>query len=253
MSGTKKDEKRGSTAREYLDSLLVTVVLALFVTTIIFQAFKIPSSSMENTLLIGDHVLVNKFAFAGMPGEGWGLFAYRPIKRGDIIVFKYPEPPHQHFVKRVIGLPGERLRIVKRQVYINGQALEEPYKIHRDAVSRADFRDNYPPENSFLVHELSGEWAAQLDQYRNGEELVLPSDKYFVMGDNRDRSSDSRYWGFVDRKNIVGRPLFIYWSYNGAQRQSRGGGWVQRLATIWDTIVHFFSRTRWSRLLRQVR
>lgn len=248
-----KPDKKGTSAREYFDSLLVTVILALFGTTFILQAFKIPSSSMEDTLLIGDHLLVNKFVFGGEPGDGAGLLSYRRVQRGDIVVFKYPEPPHQHFVKRIIGMPGDRLQIVKRQVIINGQALSEPYKIHRDSFARSDFRDYFPPENSFLVHEMDSEWAAQVQQYRNGDELVIPPDKYFVMGDNRDRSSDSRYWGFVDRKNIVGRPLLIYWSFGSGSNRYPPGGLGQQLAALWDTVVHFFSRMRWGRLLHVVR
>lgn len=248
-----KQEKRGSSPREYLESLLVTVVLALFGTTFILQAFKIPSSSMEDTLLIGDHLLVNKFAFAGEPGEGEGLLPYRKIHHGDILVFKYPIPPHQHFVKRVIGLPGDRLKIVARRVFINGEVLDEPYKVHRDPFVRGDFRDNFPPENSFLVHEMDGDWAAQVEELRRGEELLIPPTKYFVMGDNRDRSSDSRYWGLVDRKNIVGRPLLIYWSFGGSPDRNPHGGLARQVAALWDAVTHFFSRTRWSRLLRVVR
>ena len=248
-----KGDKKGSTVREYFESLLVTVILALFGTTFILQAFKIPSSSMEDTLLIGDHLLVNKFAFAGEPGEGRGWLPYRGIQRGDIVVFKYPEPPHQHFVKRVIGLPSERLKIANRQILINGEPLPEPYKVHRDALGRPDFRDNFPPEDSFLVHEMNSDWAAQVQQFRASDELLIPPDKYFVMGDNRDRSSDSRYWGFVDRKNIVGRPLFIYWSFGSPPDRYRRAGLTQHLAALWDTVVHFFSRTRWKRLLRVVR
>ena len=253
MSESRRKEKKASSPREYVDSVLVTVILALFGTTFILQAFKIPSSSMEDTLLIGDHLLVNKFAFAGEPGDAKGLLPYRPLRRGDIIVFKYPEPPHQHFVKRVIGLPGDRLKIVRRQVFINGQRLEEPYKTHRDPLVHPDFRDNFPPENSYMVHELPADWAAQLDQFRDSDELVIPPNRYFVMGDNRDRSSDSRYWGFVDRKNIVGRPLFIYWSFGSRANRHQPNGLSQQVAAWWETAVHFFSWTRWDRILHIVR
>ena len=248
-----KSAGKGSTPREYFDSLLVTVVLALFGTTFVLQAFKIPSSSMEDTLLIGDHLLVNKFAYGGEPGQVGGLLPYRPIHRGDIVVFKYPDPPHQHFVKRVIGLPGDRLKISSRQIIVNGQPLDEPYKVHRNHFAHPDFRDNFPPSDSFLVHEMSSEWAAQVQQLRASNELLIPPGKYFVMGDNRDRSSDSRYWGFVDRKNVVGRPLLIYWSFGSNPDRFRRGGLVQHLVALWDAVVHFFSRTRWGRLLRVVR
>ncbi|MFQ5817386.1 MAG: signal peptidase I [Terriglobia bacterium] len=250
---SKKQDKKRPTFREYFDSLLVTAILALFGTTFILQAFKIPSSSMEKTLLVGDHLLVNKFGFAGAPGEGRGLLPYRRVQRGDIVVFKYPEPPHRHFVKRIIGLPGDRLKIVKRQVFINGEPLPEPYKIHRDTFAHPDFRDHFPPENSFLFREMNPEWVAVIEQQRASDELIIPPGKYFVMGDNRDRSSDSRYWGLVDRKNIVGRPLFIYWSYGSPRDRTRPGGLVQHLVALWDTLVHFFSRIRWDRLLHVVR
>ena len=144
----KPETKKSSTLREYVDSLLVTVILALFGTTFVLQAFKIPSSSMEDTLLVGDHLLVNKFVFADEPGTGWGLLPYREVKHGDIIVFKYPFPPYQHFVKRVIGLPGDRLKIVNRQVHINGTPLDELYKIHRRPLLAGHFQDNFPDRKS---------------------------------------------------------------------------------------------------------
>jgi len=246
--------KKGTHLREYFDSLVVTVILALFGTTFVLQAFKIPSSSMEDTLLIGDHLLVNKFAYANAPGAGKGLLPYRKVRRGDIVVFKYPQPPHQHFVKRVIGLPGERLRITERQVFINGEPLVETYKVHRDHFTTPSFRDNFPPPDSFLSHEMAQEWLALVRQYTSGDELVIPPNRYFVMGDNRDRSADSRYWGFIDCDNIVGRPLLIYWSFGGnPRRYYRSNGFAQRLLALWDAVVHFFSRTRWERLLRPVR
>jgi len=253
MTAQSPKNKKGARVREYLESLAVTVILALFGTTFVLQAFKIPSSSMEDTLLIGDHLLVNKFAYADVPWAGQGLLPYRGVRRGDIIVFKYPQPPHQHFVKRVIGLPGERLRIVNRQVFINGKPLEEAYKIHRDQFTSPSFRDNFPPLNAFFTHEMVSGWLALVRQYTSGDELVIPPNKYFVMGDNRDRSADSRYWGFIDRDNIVGRPLLIYWSFGGNPSRSRDASFAQRLVALWDAVVHFFWRTRWERLLRPVR
>lgn len=247
------ENKKGTRVREYFDSLVVTVILALFGVTFVLQAFKIPSSSMEDTLLIGDHLLVNKFAYADAPGAGKGVLAYREVRRGDIVVFKYPQPPHQHFVKRVIGLPGERLRIVDREVFINGVPLEEDYKVHRDRFANPYFRDNFPPPNDFVAHEIAKEWLTLVRQYTSGDELVIPPHKYFVMGDNRDRSADSRYWGFIDRSNVVGRPLLIYWSFGGNPSRYRSRSFAQQLVALWDAVVHFFSRTRWERLLRLVR
>lgn len=250
---SKQADKKHSTLREYVDSLLVTVILALFGTTFLLQAFKIPSSSMEDTLLVGDHLLVNKFVFADAEGTAAFPLPYRPVRRGDIVVFKYPFPPYQHFVKRVVGLPGDRLKIVERQVYINGQPLAEPYKVHHRPTLPGSFQDNFPPRREYLAYAMEGDWAEQLARWTRGDELIIPPDKYFVMGDNRDNSQDSRYWGFVDRKNIIGRPLLIYWSFDGAQSHSRFTGEPDAIAAAWDNFTRFFSRTRWNRLLRLVR
>jgi len=242
------DEKQEkiSILREYVDSLLVTVILALFGITFLVQAFKIPSQSMEETLLVGDHLLVNKFVFAQTNGAGPMLLPYRDVQRGDIIVFKYPFPPHQHFVKRVIGLPRDRLRIVERQVYINGEPLKEPYKIHRSANYPSSVADDFPPPEGSYYFRMESSWREQLEVLRQGDELVVPKGKYFVMGDNRDNSQDSRYWGLVDRHNIIGRPLLIYWSFDASGHSARGEG--RRAGG--DGVI---DRTRWNRLLRLVR
>jgi signal peptidase I len=250
---SKPREKKGSTLREYVDSLLVTVILALFGTTFLLQAFKIPSSSMEDTLLVGDHLLVNKFVFADNARAGWGLLPYRLVRRGDIVVFKYPFPPYQHFVKRVIGLPGDRLKIVNRQVYINGQPLPEVYKLHQRPPLPGSFQDNFPPPQDYFPYAMEGDWAEQLARWTQGDELLIPPHKYFVMGDNRDNSQDSRFWGFVDRRNIIGRPLLIYWSFDGSRGRARFDGSPASAPAAWDNFIHFFSRTRWNRLLHLVR
>ncbi len=192
--------------------LLVTMLLALFGTTFIVQAFKIPSGSMEPTLLIGDHVFVNKFIFEGTGAWYDKLLPYRPVHRGDIIVFKFPFDDHPHYVKRVIGLPGDRLRIVNGDVYIDGELLREPYVVH-DPAFRDPYGDNFPPtDREALEFTARREWADQLLDYVHNGELVVPPDHYFAMGDNRDHSADSRYWGFVDRAAIMGKPMLVYWS-----------------------------------------
>lgn len=250
---TETPEKKGSTLREYVDSLLVTVILALFGTTFIVQAFKIPSSSMEKTLLVGDHLLVNKFVFADVDGNAPFFLPYRQIQRGDIIVFKYPYPPYPHFVKRVVGMPGDRLRIVARRVFINGKPLDEAYTIHQRPPLPGSFQDNFPPPpEAYAYSPLEGEWEETLARSTEGDELVIPPGKYFAMGDNRDNSQDSRYWGFVDRSNIIGRPLIIYWSFNAAAQRSGFTGETGPPAA-WDNFAHFFSRTRWDRIFHQVR
>ena len=245
---TKPKVTSTTTLREYVESLLVTIILALFGTTFLVQAFKIPSSSMEKTLLVGDHLLVNKFLFAQPePERSW--LPYREVRRGDIVVFKYPFPPHQHFVKRVIGLPGDRLKVVDQQVYINGEPLEEPYKIHERPRSGVQFGDTFPVTDGYVAHWMGVEWAEEVARLTENDELLIPSGKYFVMGDNRDNSQDSRYWGFADRTTIIGRPLVIYWSFaSNPERNPRGGR-----GGVGQAITDFFSRARWKRFFHLVR
>jgi signal peptidase I len=236
---------------DVFESLLVTILLALFATTFILQAFKIPSGSMEPTLLVGDHVLVNKFLFGGRGAWYEKLLPYRPVRRGDIIVFRFPYDDHVHYVKRVIGLPGDHLRIVDQVVYIDGKPLSEPYAIHSEAYD--PFGDNFPPVDQALLEDrLRPEWGAQIGKYIERGSLVIPPDHYFVMGDNRDDSSDSRYWGFVGRDAIMGRPMFIYWSVRATPDDYTDRSLSGTLFGIEDTLAHLPSRTRWHRMLREV-
>jgi signal peptidase I len=237
---------------EFLEMLLVTMLLALFGTTFVVQAFKIPSGSMEPTLLIGDHVFVNKFIFEGTGAWYEKFLPYRDIRRGDIIVFKYPFDDHPHYVKRVIGLPGERLRIVNGDVYINGELLHEPYVVHNPA-SQDPYADNFPPGNrQALPFVARREWAAQLFDYVRDGELIIPPNHYFAMGDNRDLSADSRYWGFVDRDSIMGRPMVIYWSVRATSDDYRSRGVSSALSGMGQTLLHLRAQTRWNRMLREV-
>ena len=206
-------EEAPSGLRENVESILVTGILALFMISFVIQGFEIPSASMEKTLLVGDRLLANKVGFAGSPGAGWGLLPYRRVRRGDIIIFKYPFPPHIHYVKRVIAVPGDRLRIFHRDIYINGERIDEPYKQHNRPAPMNDFHDYFPPRNSTHFDPQIRAWFAEMEQYVEGNELVVPDGKYFAMGDNRDNSEDSRFWGWVDESNIVARPLLTYWSY----------------------------------------
>lgn len=236
---------------DVIESLLVTILLALFATTFVLQAFKIPSGSMEPTLLVGDHVLVNKFLFGGSGAWYEKLLPYRPVRRSDIIVFKFPYDDHVHYVKRVIGLPGDHLRIIDRQVYIDGKVLPEPYVIHSEIYD--PLGDNFPPVDPRLMQgRLRPEWAAQIDDYVQRGALVVPPDRYFVMGDNRDDSSDSRYWGFVSRDAIMGRPILIYWSVRATPEDYNDRSLSGTLFGIENTLVHLSSRTRWHRMLREV-
>jgi signal peptidase I len=207
---------RKSTVREYFESIVIAVILALFVRTWVVQAFKIPTGSMENNLLIGDHLLVNKFVFGptASPLERT-ILPVRDIQRGDIVVFKYPDEPERDFIKRVIGLPGDTLELRAKKVYVNGQRLDEPY-VH------------------FLTPATDGAEFTSLDVRERYGPVTVPADQFFVMGDNRDNSQDSRYWGFLPRDHVKGQALMIYWSYEGGDLGS------------------VFTKVRWDRLLHQI-
>jgi signal peptidase I len=234
-----------------LESLLVTILLALFGTAFIVQAFKIPSESMEPTLLVGDHLLVNKFIFEGSGAWYEKLLPYRPIRHGDIIIFKFPYDDHPDYVKRVIGLPGDRVRILDDQVMVNGNPLVEPYAEHDPAEEDA-FATNFPPTDGVIAAGLRPEWAEQLPGYTQDGELVVPPDHYFVLGDNREDSLDSRYWGFVDRSAVIGRPVVIYWSVRALADDYTDRSVYGSVAAIFETLRHLPSQTRWGRLLREV-
>jgi len=241
-----------TSVREVVESLLVTVLLALFGTTFVVQAFKIPSQSMEPTLLVGDHLLVNKFIFGGR-GQWYGaLLPYRDVRRGDIIVFKFPYQDHPHYVKRVIGMPGDRIRMVDQKVYVNGKLANEPFAYHDPDAPYDPFLYNFPPSaTDQLYSNMQPEWANVIANYISNGELVVPPGRYFAMGDNRDHSWDSRYWGFVDRDAIMGRPVLIYWSISGEEGsdEERPPGPVPSLI---DSLLQFPSRVRWRRMFHTV-
>jgi signal peptidase I len=245
----KRPEAAGSDVSGSLQSLLGTVVIAVFVITFIVQAFQIPSPSMENTLLVGDYLLVNKLCYGG-GSIGDYFMPYRRVQRGDIVVFHYPVNPVQHFVKRVVGVPGDRVRLINKQVFVNGAALKEPYA-HFSRPADDLFRDNFP-----RLDVLSGptpEWWIMLRKLVEDGQLIVPQGYYFVMGDNRDNSYDSRYWGFVPQANIIGRPLLIYWSVQGAEGEMTTPTSVgERLYHFAYVVTHIFQITRWNRTLRVV-
>jgi len=231
-----------------IESLLGTIVIAVFVITFVVQAFQIPSQSMEDTLLVGDYLLVNKLCYGGR-GLGNYLVPYQKIRRGDIIVFLYPVDPTQHFVKRVIGVPGDRLRLVNKKVWINGKPLEEPYVRYLEPPNNM-FLDNFP-RTDIPAPGMEGNWWLEMQKLVDDGELIVPQGDYFVMGDNRDDSQDSRYWGFVPRENIVGRPLIIYWSVREWD-QNPSPTLAGRLDHVAYAVTHFFQITRWHRTLRLV-
>ena len=233
-----------------LQSLAGTVVIAVFVITFVVQAFQIPSESMMNTLLVGDYLLVNKLCYGGT-GPGDRVMPYQKIARGDVIVFHYPVDPQQHFVKRVIGLPGDKLRLVNKQVWINGKALQEPYVRYLDPPNNM-FRDNFPRLDIPAIG-LEGKWWLEMRKLVDDGQLIIPEGHYFVMGDNRDNSQDSRFWGFVPRENIIGRPLVIYWSVEAWDRdRSLPSSFSGRLNHFAYGLTHVFQVTRWHRTLRLV-
>jgi signal peptidase I len=205
---------------------------------------------MENTLLVGDYVLVDKFAFA--PARHWGwLLPYEKLQRGDIVVFKWPVHPEQHFVKRLIGLPGDRIRLINGRVFINGTAMKEDYAVYKLA-NHDYFRDEFPLHRGVPVG-VTPAWMAQLPVFTIADELVVPEDCYFMMGDNRDDSSDSRYWGFVPRENVVGKPLVIYFSMRHFDDDPLFPGADDKIDRFADRVRELPSMARWRRVLHFVK
>ena len=246
-------EKQSETTVEFLASLAAVLVTGLFIITFVLQAFEIPSSSMEDTLLIGDHVFVNRVQFA--PPSKWmgPILPYRNIKRGDIVVFLSPAEPGLYVVKRIMGVPGDRLHLRDGVVYRNGEKLNEPYVMHKGgALSYDPYRDNFPAVPPTDAYNVSPEWQLQIRNHIQGDDIVVPENSYFGMGDNRDVSLDSRYWGFIPRENVIGRPMFVYWSFNTPSDQYRHTDFSERIGFLAHVVIHFFDETRWRRTFRIV-
>ncbi|HTZ97927.1 MAG TPA: signal peptidase I [Terriglobales bacterium] len=246
-------EKPPETTVEFLASLAAVLVTGLFIITFIVQAFEIPSSSMENTLLIGDHVFVNREQFS--PPTHWlgPLLPYRSVHDNDIVVFLSPAEPGLYVVKRIIGTPGDHIHLRDGAVYRNGQKLDEPYVIHSSADVSNPYRDNFPAVPPSEYNNVTPEWQLAMKQYIQGDDLVVPPDSYFAMGDNRDVSYDSRYWGFIPKPNVIGRPMFIYWSFETPPDQYLQKEMSQRLGFLAHVVIHFFDETRWRRTFKPVR
>ncbi|HVW85009.1 MAG TPA: signal peptidase I [Bryobacteraceae bacterium] len=249
---TPKVTKTSQTQRHGVAEWTITAILLLFGTTTLCQAFVIPTGSMEDTLLVGDHVLVDKLAYAPPGVIGGRLLPYAEPKYRDIIVFRYPPDISQTLVKRLIGVPGDRIRITNGVVYRNGARLNEPYAYHKYRYDPA--LDSFPWPCCRPVKEESARAAQQemLRQATPDGEIVVPPNYYFAMGDNRDNSSDSRYWGFIPRENIIGKPLLIYWSYPASTEELTGQSAGATLAHLIDLSQHFFTKTRWDRTFRLV-
>ncbi len=234
-----------------IQSVAGTVAIAVFVVTFLAQAFTIPSESMEQTLLIGDYLLVDKLCY-GDGGILSRLLPYRQIRRGDVVVFHYPVNPAQDFVKRVVALPGDRVRLINKRVYVNGTLQEERFTQFISSV-RDPYRDDFPRTDT-PDYGVDARWWKQMAKLVEDHQLIVPEGHYFVLGDNRDDSQDSRYWGFVPRANVIGRPLLIYWSSGNTGNDLYGSPTAgDRLYHLAYAVTHVFQTTRWGRTFRRVR
>jgi signal peptidase I len=247
------------TPLESLASICTVLAIGLFVMTFIFQNFEIPSASMEKTLLIGDHVLVDRIALA--PPTHWAPFVfYREVRRGDIIVFYKPnsETPGMFLVKRAIGIPGDRIHLRNGIVYLNGVAQDEPQagKPAFDGNPQHAFnayRDDFPSVPPGPYDDVTALWANDLPGHIQNGDLVVPPNTVFAMGDNRTESLDGRFWGFVPRENIVGRPMFVYWSFQTPADQIDKQSIGERIGFMGHILIHIFDQTRWSRTFHRIR
>jgi len=241
--------------RGFVHEWTLNIVILLFGITTLVQSFIVPTPSMDTTVMVGDHLLVDKLSYAPAGAISKYVLPYTEPKRGDIIVFRYPLDIRQNYVKRVMGVPGDHLRVVNKIVYLNGKALtNEPYTQHvRPNID--PFSDNYPvaPQDAqgyLRFSDIDPARAVEMltNHVVNGE-IVVPPENFFAMGDNRDNSADSRFWGFVPRENIIGKPLVIFWSYDAPTSELVGDSGAHYI----DLAKNFFTKTRWMRTLKLVR
>ena len=249
------------TPYEAVASICSVLVVGLFILTFLAQNFVIPSGSMEKTLLVGDHLLVDRITLAP-PAKWMPLLRYREPSRGDIVVFIKPVPDvdpvtgqsqYLFLVKRLIGVPGDHIHLSGGTVIINGVAQSPPREGEISPSGDLDFLDEYPSIPPTPDHGATEAWSVDFPNHIEDGDLVVPPGKYFMMGDHRHNSLDSRFWGFVPRENIVGRPLFNYWSFKSSEEQLEQTGIGNNLAWMGHVALHFFSDTRWKRTMHVVR
>ncbi len=254
-------DKIEETPFEAAASICSVLVVGLFILTFLAQNFVIPSGSMEKTLLVGDHLVVDRITLAP-PARWMPLVHYREPKRGDIIVFIKPvpdsvdadgKPQYLFLVKRLVGIPGDHLHLHNGIVYINGVAQAQPHAVPTTADNYAEFLDEFPSVPPATQPGATEAWSVDFPSHLQDADLVVPPGMYFMMGDNRHNSLDSRYWGFVPRANIVGRPLFNYWSFKTPENQYEETGMGNGIAWMGHVALHFFTDTRWSRTFHLTR
>ena len=250
-----KDPQASESGLSFIASYLTLAAVWLFAITYVFQNFFIPSSSMASTLLVGDHVLVER-AMLAPATKSASFLPYREVKRGDIIVFYKPleeHGDHMPLVKRVIAIPGDHIHLRNGVVYLNGVAQSEPYVTPSPSGNNfSNYVDDFPSMNPINQPGVTAEWSVSLPEYLQGDDLVVPPGRYFAMGDNRDNSLDSRYWGFVPRENIIGRPLLVYWSIAIPEVGDGEIPLTERAQSTAHEFLHFFSDTRWSRTFHRI-
>lgn len=250
----KKEPKPKETLSEAILGIAAVLVSGLFIITFIIQAFEIPSRSMEKTLLVGDHVFVDRLSVAPRSMYLGPIMPYRPIHRGEIAVFISPAQADLHLVKRIVGVPGDRIHLQNGEVYVNGVKQVEPYVYHAPpdftTEENTTYRDNFPNASPYGT---TVEWPIVMRQHLDHGDLVIPEKSYFAMGDSRDNSYDSRYWGFVPEENLIGRPLFIYWSFDTPESQYNRTSWGDRVQFVFHVALHFLDKTRWGRMFHPVR
>ena len=240
------------TPLEFIASICGVLVFGLFVLTFVFQNMVIPSGSMLKTLLVGDHVVVDRITLA--PKASWAPFVYyRNVHRGDVVVFYKPGEPDLFLVKRVIGIPGDRIHLRNGVVFLNGKAQSEPQTEKITDQNYLPYVDDFPAVPPSEASGVTATWAAELPTHIQGENLVVPPGNYFCMGDNRPDSLDGRYWGFVPLANILGRPIFVYWSFITGEDQNDRTSVKDQAAWFGHIVLHFFDQTRWRRTFHVIR